>query len=790
MNSGMIMRKIILCSVISVWLLIFFSAGTAVAITSDDFNSLTLNESLWEKVDILNDSTFIIMGKDTPDALLSISVPAGRPHDVWTGGNNAPRIMQNLSDTDFEIEVKFQSLVSQQYQMQGIIIEQDDGNFLRFDFYSDGLNIHIFAANFTAASPIVVVDTIISPSPGAVPMYMSVKRVEDRWTLNYSYNGINWINAANFNYVLTVTSAGSFAGNAGSSPSFTCLIDYFFNSSSRIVPEDVVETTPPAIDLWNGNSQKFGQLGVPQKWVNILGNVHDNSGVASLNYSLNDGSVSDLSIGPESYYGSFRLASIGDFNIEIDRADLLCGDNYVDINAIDSAGNIKKEIVSINYSCNNAWPVNYNINWSNVTNIQEVAQIVDGIWTKETNSVHPKIIGYDRLIAIGNMTWKDYEITVPITLNEALDPNAPHSGPNFGVALRWQGHYDSSSSQQPRDFWYPLGALGVYIWAPEINAFRLRIIGNGMYLIADDNSGKQLGVGVPYMFKMRAKTINATTTLYSLKVWEQNTDEPSAWTISGYGGYGELKQGSALLNTHYSNVSYGNVTVRSGPFVPEDIQPGLNISGYKINDNNGDGKWNMGEKGIANWTISLINDKTGFEITNTTTNNFGFYRFENLSNGIYNVTEEARYGFIATNSTFLRITLLGTDAINQNFTNMQIQRVKAKIKIKPGSLNLASKEEFTADITLPYPFDEKNIKLSTLICNGAYAFKGKASDEGSFIAKFKIQDLNDMPAAKEVSLKVTGKINFNSVLIDFEGNDTIKVIKNRKEAKKNREPGR
>ena len=545
---------------------------TPLTIISDDFNSLTLNSSLWTIIDPKNDSKFTLIGNGTHSALLSITIPAGISHDAWAGGNYAPRIMQSVNNTNFEIEVKFQSRMTSQYQIQGLIIQQDSNNYLRFDFVRNSATINIFAASFTEGSPTVKYDVGITTR---TPLYLRINRTGDQWKQFYSYNGIKWISAANFTHKLKVTSLGPYVGNHGipqtSSPAFTGLIDYFFNTSSPVIPEDVPDTTSP-ITLWYGNPQRFGQIGVPQQWVNILGNADNEYGIATMNYSLNNGSVSNLSIGPESY----RLESIGDFNVELDRKDLLCGDNRVAINATDNAGNTKREIVSINYSCNNVWPGNYNITWSNVSNIQDVAQVVDGLWTRESNSIRPTIIGYDRLISIGDMTRDDYEITVPVTLNAALDSNAPHSGPNFGVGMRWQGHYDSSSSQQPREGWYPIGALGVYIWAPEVNDFRLRIIGNGMYVIANDNSGRHLNVGVPYMFKMRAQTIGANT-LYSLKVWEQNTNEPAAWTISGYGGYGELKQGSALLNSHYANVSYGNVTIRPGPF-----ENALAISGVSV----------------------------------------------------------------------------------------------------------------------------------------------------------------------------------------------------------------
>ena len=46
----------------------------------------------------------------------------------------------------------------------------------------------------------------------------------------------------------------------------------------------------PEIEIWYGDNQKFGHLGNPQKWINILGNVSDQDGIKSLHYSLNNGS--------------------------------------------------------------------------------------------------------------------------------------------------------------------------------------------------------------------------------------------------------------------------------------------------------------------------------------------------------------------------------------------------------------------------------------------------------------------------------------------------------------------
>src|SRR3990172_3088434 len=231
-----------------------------------------------------------------------------------------------------------------------------------------------------------------------------------------------------------------------------------------------------------------------------------------MNYSLNNGSASPLSAGPD----GLRLQSMGDFNVEINRSDLQCGDNKLVMRAADNAGNSGSETVSINYSCNNVLPKNYSINWSDVASIQDAAQIADGLWIKEANSIRPAVIGYDRLIVIGNMTWDDYEITAPITINTPLDSSAQPGGPNIGFGMRWQGHFDSVTDPQPqpRNKWYPLGALGVYIWNKSIKDFQLSLIGNDMKVIGYDKTGKHLSVGVTYIFKMRAETVDSNT-LYS-----------------------------------------------------------------------------------------------------------------------------------------------------------------------------------------------------------------------------------------------------------------------------------
>jgi hypothetical protein len=159
--------------------------------------------------------------------------------------------MQPTNNTDFEIEVKFESEVTERYQEQGVMVEEDDQKFLRFEFYSDGEDTRIFAASLTGDSATPRANNVIS---GGAPLYMRVKREGDQWTQSYSYDGVDWMTSVTFTHPLTVTAVGTYAGNeiGASSPAHTADIDYFFNTDSPIDPEDSDRNTLTVNTVGNG----------------------------------------------------------------------------------------------------------------------------------------------------------------------------------------------------------------------------------------------------------------------------------------------------------------------------------------------------------------------------------------------------------------------------------------------------------------------------------------------------------------------------------------------------------
>ena len=66
-------------------------------------------------------------------------------------------------------------------------------------------------------------------------------------------------------------------------------------------------------------------------------------------------------------------------------------------------------------------------------------------------------------------------------------------------------------------------------------------------------------------------------------------------------------------------------------FTNQPIIPTYNVSGFKINSDNG--------SGISGWNITL---NMGPTQTSTLTDDNGFYNFSGVVNGTYTVTEETR----------------------------------------------------------------------------------------------------------------------------------------------------
>ncbi len=334
------------------------------------------------------------------------------------------------------------------------------------------------------------------------------------------------------------------------------------------------------LTFYYGKRQTFRSLGIPQRWANVLGNAHNPSGLSSLTYSLNGGPSNALSIGPDTR----RLFNAGDFNIDLTWTQLLPlpDSNFVIVTATDTHASTKKDTVVVRYNANTQWPIPTTVVWGASPDITSAAQVVDGQWVRAGSGVRNVDAGYDRLLAIGDTTWTDYEVTVPITIH-SINPDGynPTSGqPVVGVFTRWIGHTDDPvSGWQPKSGWNPSGALGMYAFnAPADGGERLEI-----WQRAVDASGKTIPFEQTTLFKMRVET-QTQGDFYALRVWPQGESEPLVWDLTYLDQTRHAHRGSMLLLSHYVDATFGDVQIV--PAIPLPVQL-VQFSGLVVGDQPG-----------------------------------------------------------------------------------------------------------------------------------------------------------------------------------------------------------
>jgi hypothetical protein len=324
-----------------------------------------------------------------------------------------------------------------------------------------------------------------------------------------------------------------------------------------------VAADAPALTLWHGAALSVGRRGDPQKWVNVLGNVTSAAPLTALSYTLNSGPALPLAVGPD----EMRLARPGDFNIELDYTDLRPGANSVVITATDQTGATTQATVNVNYGGGGVtWsPQTYTYDWATATRVDDLAQVVDGEWALDGDGVRPTVFDFDRLLALGDLSWRDYTVTVPITVF-GIDESgytAPSNGPGVGIMVRWQGHYDAGNDVNPRTGWRRLGGLGWYRWQKQgVNYSEgFQLLGHGGRELGE--SAKTLSFGVAYNFKLAVATHPdpALPATYRFKVWPASQAEPVAWDIERRGIAGEPTGGSLLLLAHHVDARFGAVRV-------------------------------------------------------------------------------------------------------------------------------------------------------------------------------------------------------------------------------------
>jgi len=316
------------------------------------------------------------------------------------------------------------------------------------------------------------------------------------------------------------------------------------------------------IHIWYGMEQYFGKNGNAQRQINILGNIHSKSKGIKAYYTLNDSKIKNyLTLGCDLH----RLAKNGDFNIEIERELLKYGKNEVHLYISLEDTILCNTDINVYYKDNRKWPLPYCVNWQEVNNIQDVVEIVDGEWELADPGIRTKYEYYDRILAFGDSSWRNYEVQTTVIFHGYTPPR---KGPptynisHIAIATRWPGH--DFDSLQPNRKWYPLGATSEFRITDQYDSCRWRIFdGENFYKEQSLPDFRQIQPEVEYKIKHRVEDLSEMETLYSVKLWEASKNEPSEWDFQAIEISKKRESGSACLIAHNTNVTFGNISVVS-----------------------------------------------------------------------------------------------------------------------------------------------------------------------------------------------------------------------------------
>ena len=262
------------------------SASAMLALASDDFNVCSLQSPMWEFQDNgVAGAEAEIVGAYSGDSALQLTLPAGQFATFSDSNALAPRVITEISDTDFTVEIKLDgaNLASNttDYVTQGLLFRDDsDPNaveWLRFDFNAQEGELNTYVGYLQTDSngdPIPgTFETIRGVNalttgalPGTAPVYMIVEYIQATgvWSVywqrsdtaagnfeEFSFDEDNVFNSVDPLEIVTididVSGVAIFVANSGDDeenlPASIAEVDYFEVISDPITDEDGIVLT-------------------------------------------------------------------------------------------------------------------------------------------------------------------------------------------------------------------------------------------------------------------------------------------------------------------------------------------------------------------------------------------------------------------------------------------------------------------------------------------------------------------------------------------------------------------
>ena len=329
--------------------------------------------------------------------------------------------------------------------------------------------------------------------------------------------------------------------------------------------------TDTAIDFWYGPTIRRPLARTAHRWVTVPGRITSTVGVYDARWELvdrDDLRPRPLTLGPTAY----RLVERGDFNIEIEPSELRPGPNPLAIRVVDLAGQTHEAQTNVLMEPTPTHRDDIDIAWSSIQRIDDVAQVVDGRWELTIQGLRTQEIGYDRVVALGDRSWRDYDVCCSFTVHgrsdNPLSYGLPSCGCLVGLILRWDGHVDWHDLVPYRGY-KPFGALVVH--AHEFGSPRLgKQTRWGVYLNDDrlhpENDracNAVIGEGQTWWMRAAVRSNVGGPSTYVMKAWPYGSPEPADWLIETIGSEHELSHGSVALLAHQTDVTFHTVRIQN-----------------------------------------------------------------------------------------------------------------------------------------------------------------------------------------------------------------------------------
>ncbi len=232
--------------------LLLCSAVPSLAQVSDDFSATTLDTNLWQLTDSRGDGQLLLS-----PGLLTLDLPAGWPHDAGAADNHTLRLLQDLPDSSFSLEARFESVPGTAGQQQGLMVLQDDGTYVRLFHRHDGQQLNVGWTR-TVNHQILEHGTLAVTATDTLALRLT--RLDNIWTCDQQIGGGAWSEVFVFDHALRVSHGGVYAATSlpkdfdtpydrhnppvdkssggASAPAYAAIIDYVFDTDNPIVPED------------------------------------------------------------------------------------------------------------------------------------------------------------------------------------------------------------------------------------------------------------------------------------------------------------------------------------------------------------------------------------------------------------------------------------------------------------------------------------------------------------------------------------------------------------------------